>query len=101
MDNLGALLPLVLLVVAFFFLVIRPARTRQRAFAKTQSELAPGTEVMISSGIFGEIVSIEDDSLHLRIATDTVIKVSRQAVARIVPPAAGPEPVAPDEGTDN
>lgn len=90
MDNLGAILPLILLVVAFFFLVLRPARARQRAFAQTQSELAPGHQVMIASGIFGEIVSLGDETFELRIAPDTVVTVNRQAVARVIP-AATPE----------
>ncbi|MGA8987309.1 preprotein translocase subunit YajC [Aeromicrobium sp.] len=87
MDNLGALLPLILLVVAFFFLVVRPARARQRAFLQTQSELAPGTRVMIASGIFGDIVSLAEDTIELRVAAGTVVTVNRQAVARVIPPA--------------
>ena len=85
MENLGAILPLILLVAAFFFLVLRPARARQKAFAQTQSELAPGNRVMIASGIFGEIVSLGDDTLELRIAENTVVTVNRQAVARVLP----------------
>lgn len=86
MENLGALLPLLLIVVAFYFLVLRPARLRQRAFIKTQGELAPGHRVMIASGIFGEIVSLDDETIELRIAANTVVTVNRQAVARVIPP---------------
>ena len=74
-----------LIIVAFFFLVLRPARARQREFLKVQSELAPGARVMIASGIFGEIVSVGDDTIELRIAADTVVTVKRQAVARVIP----------------
>lgn len=87
MENLGVLLPLILIVVAFFFLVLRPARARQQAFLKVQSELAPGARVMIASGIFGEIVSVGDDTIELRVAADTVITVKRQAVAEVIPAA--------------
>ncbi|MEJ7635715.1 preprotein translocase subunit YajC [Aeromicrobium sp.] len=78
-------MPLLIIVAAFFFLVLRPARARQRAFAQTQSELAPGAQVMIASGIFGEIVALSDETLELRIAENAVVTVSRQAVARIIP----------------
>lgn len=87
MENLGVLLPLLIIILAFFFLVLRPARARQQAFLKTQSELAPGTRVMIASGIYGEIVSLSDETLELRIAADTVVTVKRQAVAQIIPDA--------------
>jgi preprotein translocase subunit YajC len=90
-DNLGAILPLILLVVAFFFLVLRPARARQRAFLQTQNQLTPGSEVMIASGIFGTIVSLGDETVELRIAPNTVVTVNRQAVARVITPTAAPD----------
>jgi len=94
-SNWVEFLPLVLLVVIFWFLVVRPARTRQREFLKTQSELAPGHRVMLSSGIFGELVTIDDQNIELRIAPETVVTVNRQAVARVI------EPVEPETSADN
>jgi preprotein translocase subunit YajC len=96
-ENLGVLLPLILIVLAFFFLVLRPARARQQAFLKTQSELTPGTRVMIASGIFGEIVSLDDDTVELRIAENTVVTVKRQAVAQVIPAASSET----ETGTDD
>ena len=85
MSNWVEFLPLLFLVLIFWLLIIRPARARQREFMKTQSELAVGTKVMIASGIFGEIASIGDDTIELRIAPETVVTVNRQAVARVIP----------------
>ncbi|WP_188110423.1 preprotein translocase subunit YajC [Aeromicrobium ginsengisoli] len=90
MKDLGVLLPLILLIAGFYFLVLRPARARQQSFVKVQSELAPGARVMIASGIFGDIVSVGDDTIELRVAANTVITVKRQAVAQVIP-AEGPE----------
>ena len=87
-------LPLLLLVVLFWFLVLRPARARQREFAALQTALAPGQQVMISSGIHGEVVSLGDATAELRIAPDVVVTVARQAIARIV------EPVEPTTEVD-
>lgn len=101
MESLGVLLPLVLIILAFYFLVLRPARARQQAFLKVQGELAPGARVMIASGIFGDIVSVGDDTIELRIAADTVITVKRQAVAQVIPPESPePEPEA-ETSTDD
>jgi preprotein translocase subunit YajC len=96
-ENLGVLLPLILIILAFFFLVLRPARARQQAFLKVQSELAPGARVMIASGIFGEIVSVGDETIELRVAANTVLTVKRQAVANVIP-AESPET---ETGTDD
>lgn len=97
-------LPLLLLVVIFWLLIVRPARARQRAFLKTQSELASGDKVMLASGIFGEIVTISDDTVKLRIAPDTVVQVKRQAIAQVERPSPGdttPDSDIPDtDSTD-
>ena len=87
MSNWYDFLPLLFLVLIFWLLIIRPARARQRAFLKTQNELAVGNTIMLASGIFGEITAIGDETLELRIAPETVVTVSRQAVARVVPAA--------------
>lgn len=97
MENLGVLLPLILIIGAFFFLVLRPARAQRQAFLKTQSELAPGARVMIASGIFGEIVSLSDETVELRIAENTVVTVKRQAVAQVIPPAAAETETSADD----
>ena len=96
MENLGVLLPLIIIIVAFFFLVLRPARARQQAFLKVQGELAPGARVMIASGIFGDIVSVGDDTIELRVAPNTVLTVKRQAVAQVI---ADGSPEAPEAET--
>jgi preprotein translocase subunit YajC len=80
-----------LIALVFYFLIIRPQRRRQKDLSMTQSALAPGAEVMLTSGIFGQVVSLEDESLHLELAPGTVVKVARQAVARVVDPARGPD----------
>lgn len=87
MNDWASILPLVILVIAFLLLVIRPARARQRQFQQLQGQLEPGQEVMLASGIFGEIVSIADETLQLRIAPGTEVTVNRHAVSRVVPAA--------------
>lgn len=84
MSNWVDFLPLLFLVVIFWLLIIRPARARQRAFLKTQNELSVGDTIMLASGIFGEIASIDEATLELRIAPETVVKVNRQAVAKVI-----------------
>lgn len=78
--------PLLALLVLFWFLVLRPARARQRSFADLQSSLAVGQQVMLSSGLYGELVELADDTARLRIAPDTIVTVARPAVARVVDP---------------
>ena len=83
-DQLGALLPLLLLVLAFVFLVMRPARNRQRQMAALQQSLSVGSQVMLTSGVFGKVTWMGEETLRVEIAPETVIRVHRQAIGRVL-----------------
>jgi preprotein translocase subunit YajC len=93
-KNLGAFLPLILIVLVFWVLVIRPQRKRQQQLTQTQKGLEIGTEVMLGSGIFGTVVSVADETLRVEVAPGTTIKVARQAVVRVVTPQPEAQPDA-------
>ena len=88
MKDLAGFLPFVLIALVFWFLIVRPQRRRQHDLASTQSSLAPGTEVMLGSGIYGTVVSLDDETLQLELAPGTTVKVARQAVIKVLD---GPE----------
>jgi preprotein translocase subunit YajC len=82
---------IVIALLGFWFIVLRPTRTSQRRVAELQHQLGVGDEVIISAGIFGTIRSIDDDRVQLEIAPGTVITVARQVVVRRAPePASDP-----------
>lgn len=83
-NDLANILPLLLIVLAFWFLVIRPARKRSQDTARVQSSVDVGTDVMLGSGIYGTVVAVHDDTLQLEVAPGTTMKVARQAVVRVV-----------------
>jgi preprotein translocase subunit YajC len=101
MQNWASYLPLVLIVLAFWLLVLRPARNRQKEFMATQTALEPGARVMLASGIFGELVAVREDEVDIRVASDVVLTAARQAVAKIiVPQEAPPIEESADESDD-
>lgn len=100
-DRWVQLLPILLLIIFFWFAVLRPARARQRDFAKTQNSLAPGDQVMLASGIFGGIVTVGDDTVELTIAPGTVVTVNRQAVARVINPVEAVPSTEPETDADD
>lgn len=75
-------LVIVIALVGFWAIVMRPARVQQRQTAQLQEELEVGDEVIISAGIFGTVTALEDDTVRLEIAPGTVIKAARQVVVR-------------------
>jgi preprotein translocase subunit YajC len=76
------LLVIVLALLGFWAIVMRPARVQQRRMAELQAGLEVGDEVIISSGIYARIVALEDDRVQLEIAPGTVSTAARQVVVR-------------------
>jgi len=88
-NELVSLLPIIGIGLLFWLLIIRPQSRRQKALASLQGGLAPGNEVMLSSGFYGVVDQVDDDRIHLRIAEGVTVEVARGAVANVVQP---PEP---------
>ena len=68
MDQYTTLILIALMVVAFYFLIMRPQQKRQQAIQKTLSELQPGTRVMLGSGLFGTVVSVGTKQVVLEVS---------------------------------
>lgn len=102
MKDLAGFLPFVLIALVFWFLIVRPQRRRQQELASTQSSLGPGAEVMLGSGIFGTVTSLDEETLQIELAPGTVVKVARQAVVRVIdtPHQVDTRDVPEDRGDD-
>jgi preprotein translocase subunit YajC len=88
-SQLASLLPLVGIAALFWLLLIRPQQRRQRELRQMQSALAVGDRVMLTSGIYGVLRSLEDQSVRVELAPGVVVEVARGAVGQKVP-AEGP-----------
>jgi preprotein translocase subunit YajC len=74
-------LPLILIMVIFYFLMILPAQRRQKKVAAMLRNLKNGDKIITNGGIYGTIVGLEDDAIQLRIADQVKIKISRNAIS--------------------
>jgi preprotein translocase subunit YajC len=83
-NNVAGFLPFVLIALVFWFLIVRPQRRRQQDLAVTQSSIGPGTGVMLGSGIFGTVASLDDETIQLEVAPGVTVKVARQAVVKVL-----------------
>ena len=82
-----ALVYLVLLVLAFFLLVVQPQRRQLARHRALVASLEVGDEVITTGGIHGTIRGMDDAILDLEIADGVVIRLARGAVAsRVNPP---------------
>ncbi|MBV9765782.1 MAG: preprotein translocase subunit YajC [Acidobacteriaceae bacterium] len=84
---LSGLLPIVLMLAIFYFVVFMPMRRQQGKQKEMLKSLQNGQTVLTSGGIIGTIVTVNDDSLILRIKPDNLkIQVARSAVTTVVNP---------------
>ncbi|MGJ9412135.1 preprotein translocase subunit YajC [Aeromicrobium sp. CF4.19] len=86
MNEVASIIPLLLLVVIFYLLVLRPARKRQREFNEVQQSLGVDQRVMLASGIFGTLRGLREAEADVEIAPGVVITLNRQAIATVVDP---------------
>ncbi len=88
----------VLAVMVFF--MFRNSRKRQRDAQEMQQKLVPGVEVMTSHGIYGTLISLDDDKNEAIVETmpGTLLRLHRQTVVKVVDPAVeeAEEPVDED-----
>ncbi len=75
------LFPLIVLFFIFYFLLIRPQTKRQKALEQLRNNLKVGDKVITTGGIYGEVVSVGDNIVQLKVAKDVKLKVAKVAIA--------------------
>ena len=89
------LLPFVLLIAVFYFILIRPQQRRQKQHQHLIQSIGVGDEIVTIGGLFGRVRSVEDTALHIEVEDGTVMKFAKHAIARKVEPEVA-EPEAPE-----
>jgi preprotein translocase subunit YajC len=89
-ENLGPLLPFLLIILFFYFVLVRPQKARQREALRMQEQIAPGQQVMTTSGLYATVAAIEDDAVILETSPGVTSKWARPAIARVVDPLDAP-----------
>jgi preprotein translocase subunit YajC len=86
------LLPFVLVVGIFYFVILLPMKRRQQKVQAFLAALKVGDRVVTSGGLFGTITRLSDQAIQVQIADKVRVEVSRNAVVGYQ----GQEPVAPE-----
>jgi preprotein translocase subunit YajC len=70
-----------IIALAFYLFTIRPQRKRQDQQRKLLSGLNPGDQVITAGGIFGQVESLDEESVVLKVESGAKIRVARQSIA--------------------
>ncbi|MEW5687812.1 MAG: preprotein translocase subunit YajC [Pseudomonadota bacterium] len=73
----------ILLIVLFYFLMIRPQQKRMKQHQTMLSNLKRGDQVVLSSGMLGKVVRVEDKEVGLEIATGVTVKVVKGMISDV------------------
>lgn len=73
----------ILLIVLFYFLMIRPQQRRMKQHQTMLAALKRGDQVVLSSGIMGKIVRVEDKEVGLEIASGVTVKVVKGMISDV------------------
>lgn len=74
-------LPMLAVMVIFYFLLIGPMRKRQKTLQQLVEALKKGDRVITNGGIYGEIQGVDAQTVILKIADNVRIKVAKSAIA--------------------
>ncbi|MBN1356323.1 preprotein translocase subunit YajC [bacterium] len=74
------LIPMVLVIFIFYFLIIRPQQKERKRHQQLLSELKAGDSVVTTGGIIGTIHSVSDQVVQLKLNDKTKISVLRSAI---------------------
>lgn len=107
LGMLTSFVPLILMLVLFWFILIRPQRKKEKELKNMLAALKVGDEVATIGGIHGKIFRIKDDLFVLETGSGTnksYITVDRSAVSRFLKQAEEnkkPTPIPGAEATEN
>ena len=79
---LTSLLPLVVLFAIFYFLIIRPQQKQAKDHKAMIEGLKKGDKIITSGGLMADVVKAEEDYVKAKLNDDTVVKVSKEFIAR-------------------
>lgn len=75
--------PLVLIVAVFYFLMIRPQQKRMKEHQNLIANVKRGDVIVLSSGLIGKIVRVEDKEVGVEIAQGVTVKVIKGMIAEV------------------
>jgi preprotein translocase subunit YajC len=94
-------LPIILIFAAMYFLLIRPQSKRRREAQQLQSQLSPGDNVQTVGGLFGTVVSIDDEAVTIEASPGVNMRYTRGAIARVIKKDPLPESLSDDVEDDD
>lgn len=96
-GGLASFAPLAVIMVLFYFLLIRPQQKQAKEQQKMIDALKKGDRVLTNGGLYATVVALKGKTLEVKLNEDVKVLISRAAVSQVVegdPTAETPEVVS-------
>ena len=92
MAQLGQFIPLILIVVVFYFFMIRPQMKKAKDQKKFRENIKAGDKIVTIGGIHGSISSVQDTTFIISVEGGVKLKIEKNAVSMDSSATLGTEP---------
>ena len=84
-GGMGMLVPMLLILAIFYFMMIRPQQRTEKERRKMIDELRAGAKIVFAGGLMGTIQEATEKTFKVEIAPGTTIEIARSCVSGVVP----------------
>ena len=81
-SALTSFLPLLLIIVVFYFFMIRPQMKRQKELKNYRNTLQKGDKVITTGGIYGKVDGIKDNYIIVDVDNNVKLKIDKSAILK-------------------
>jgi preprotein translocase subunit YajC len=84
LSLLAGLSPILIMVVVFYFFLIRPQQKRQKQVSQMQQNLAKGDQIITIGGLHGTVDAIDEDVVVIKVNENNRLRFDRSAIRSVV-----------------
>jgi preprotein translocase subunit YajC len=81
MDQLGNFIPLILIIVVFYFFMIRPQLKKSKEQKKFRENIKVGDKIVTIGGIHGKISEVQDTTFMITVEGGVKLKIEKNAIS--------------------
>lgn len=83
-SMLFSVLPFVLIIVIFYFFMIRPQNKKQKEAEKMRNSIQKGDKIVTIGGVHGTVASVKERTFILKVEDGSRIEFDRSAISAVV-----------------
>ncbi len=91
MGGILGLAPLVLIFVAFYFLMIRPQQKRMKDLQNAVNSVKKGDQVVTGGGLVGKVTKVDETEVEIELAPNVKVRAIKATLTSVMP-AGGAKP---------